>query len=885
MPATARTDAGLTATPTKPVVRPLASVPLVVQSPERSDSTQPVTIGLPFPKGVLSQVAPTALCGPDGQTLGCQVAPLAHWSDGSIKWLLLDFVLPSVPAGESRLSFDPQAAADKRSPNGPELRVTERADTIEVDTGTTVFHVARTVLAPLRRVTKNGSGVVVPDACRVVLTDQSERRHEARVERAVVEAAGPVRATVRLEGSFPRRVGCSFVARLGFYAGTGLVRLRLTLHNPNRARHRGGLWDLGDPSSVLFRELALEFRLQTNGQTRLSWSAEPGQTPRTQDGGALEIYQDSSGGDRWQSYNHVNRLGQVPCAFRGYRVTATQEEMCGLRASPTVHLRGAGGSVGVAVPEFWQQFPKALTVEGANVRVGLFPRQSADLFELQGGEQKTHTVWLDFGAETALASALDWTRHPAVVRATPEWYAASGALPSLPAWGSGDGRLDGVIAGVIDGPNSFFAGREVIDEFGWRHFGEVYADHEAAYYEGREPFVSHFNNQYDVVDGLLLQFLRSGDRRWWELLDPLARHVIDIDIYHTDRDKSAYNGGLFWFTDHYKTAHTATHRTYSRHNCQPGDRSYGGGPSSNHNFTTGLLHYYYLTGEPAARDAVRELADWVVNMDDGTKTVFGVLDPGPTGLASCTRTLDYQGPGRGPGFSINALLDAWLLTGARRYLDQAEVLIRRCIHPADAVEEHDLLNVEEHWSYTIFLVILARYLDVKAEASEIDERYAYARAALSHYARWMFDNEVPYFDHPEKLEYPTDVWAAQELRKANVLRLAAAHAPEPWRDRLRERGRELAERGWSDLFRFPEHNSARTAAILMTDGLQDLALQAGMLPAVPSAVPEADFGHPEHFVPQKLRVMTRLKTVRGLAGALFALVRMRNCRRLLFGVR
>src|SRR5207247_1076621 len=144
----------------------------------------------------------------------------------------------------------------------------------------------------------------------------------------------------------------------------------------------------------------------------------------------------------------------------------------------------------------------------------------------------------------------------------------------------------------------------------------------------------------------LVHFLRSGDPRWWDLASPLARHVIDIDIYHTKQDRAAYNGGLFWHTDHFKDAATSTHRTYSRLNRKPGDRTYGGGPSSNHNYATGLLLYYHLTGDPTARDAVTELADWVIDQDDGAKTLFGLLDPAPTGLASSNGNPEHESLGR-----------------------------------------------------------------------------------------------------------------------------------------------------------------------------------------------------------------------------------------------
>ena len=183
-------------------------------------------------------------------------------------------------------------------------------------------------------------------------------------------------------------------------------------------------------------------------------------------------------------------------------------------------------------------------------------------------------------------------------------------------------------------------------------------------YKRQTPLVSHYNNQYDPIAGFIYQYFRTGDTRWWTMADELAAHVVDIDIYHTDRDKWSYNRGLFWHTDHYKHAATCTHRTFSRANQATG-RPYGGGPCSAHNYTTGLLHHYFLTGSPASREAVVGLADWVVRMDDGRRNVLGLVDDGPTGLASFTVDLDYQGPGRGCGNSVNALLDGWLVTRRR----------------------------------------------------------------------------------------------------------------------------------------------------------------------------------------------------------------------------
>ncbi|MCI0464833.1 MAG: hypothetical protein L0Z62_48550 [Gemmataceae bacterium] len=870
-----------------------AVVPLLLHSTTACPTAQPITLGVPLPRGFLHRPEDLSLHGALGTAL-LQTEVLARWSDGSIKWLLLDFVPDSGPQGVSAWSLIPSAPGATPSPPLA-LTVRETGQAV-VDTGVAVFHLDTSRGFPLRQVALDGRDILDADACRLVLTDKRGRPVEPEIESATFETRGPVRATLRVQGRFGRGAPCRFVARLCFFAGTGLVRCRLTLHNPRRARHPGGLWDLGDAGSVLFRDLAVQLRLtrarraskdtlacasgSEEGDIETAWTTEPGQPSRLTRG-SLEIYQDSSGGDNWLSPNHVNRHGQVPCTFCGYRVRTAEGEEFGRRASPVVCVRAQTGTLSAALPEFWQQFPRAIESDSGVLRLGLFPRQHGDLFELQGGEQKTHTFWLHFGRPDSAGGALDWVHSPARARSTPEWYARSGVFPHLlPATTAPHPQLDAFLTEALEGDNNLFARREAIDEYGWRHFGEVHADHEAEHYDGPPPLISHYNNQYDLLGGAIVQYLRTGDGRWFDLFDPLARHVTDIDIYHTSQDRAAYNGGLFWFTDHYKTAATCTHRTYSRANCRAGDRSYGGGPSSNHNFTTGLLLYHLLTGDPGAREAVLSLADWVMNLDDGRQTILGLIDDGPTGLASCTATSDYHGPGRGAGNSVNALLDAWALTGQSGYLQKAEQLIRRCIHPADDVPGRDLLNVEKRWSYTVFLVALAKYLDLKAEAGELDRMYAHARAGLLHYAAWMVENEVPYFDHPDKLEYPTEAWAGQEFRKANVLRLAAAHADEPLRSRLLRRGQELADRAWSDLQRFASRTSARGVALVLAEGSLDASARVSPPKPAPRPDEQPEFGTPEVFVPQKRRVLARLRTARGLLRALLGLANPWNWRAL-----
>jgi hypothetical protein len=558
----------------------------------------------------------------------------------------------------------------------------------------------------------------------------------------------------------------------------------------------------------------------------------------------------------------------VQLPFRGYRLEAGGRQAMGERASPVVCASDEHQAVTVAVPEFWQQFPKAISVDNNRLRVGLFPNEAnaSDCFELQGGEQKTHVVWLHIGdASIDRASgcrSLEWARDPVCVFPDAQWCDATDALQALDVeTGESLERLKTLLEQGRSGPQGIAANREAVDEYGWRNYGDIFADHEQLHYHGTHQLISHYNNQFDMLHGFLIHALRDSDRTWWEWGDALARHVVDIDIYNTTEDKAGYNGGMFWFTDHYLHAHTSTHRTYSQHNRGSHGKQYGGGPSPEHNFTSGLLLHFCLTGNRDSRDAVLRLADWVIAMDDGGRNILGVLDDGPTGRVSVSRN---RGLARAAGNSINALLDAWLVAGDKKYLDLAEALIRRCIHPNDDVAAQHLLNVERNWSYTIFLSALAKYLRLKVDADAFDDMFDYARASLVHYGEWMLENEQPYFDQIGELEFPTEAWAAQEFRKANVLRLAGQFADEPLRARMFVRGDELADRGWEDLLRFSTRTTARSLAIMMTEGQTDCALRSRPALQLPAAPRQQDFGRPEVFVSQRERIKQAAKTLPGV---------------------
>lgn len=779
------------------------------------------TLGVPVPIGYMNNIhTPLGIACDGADATRVQTRVLGYWPDGSVKWLLVCFLSEQLGSKRSAVLRPLCHSHMAQQGNLPQIAVSPTTDGFSITSGEACIRLAKGERL-LDQLKLSGERWLGESGCRLICYDKRGNRHVGRMDSLVVEEAGPYRVTFAFQGSLGR-TGLRISVRESIHAGSNRVQMQVTIENPRRARHRGGLWDLGDPGSVLLQSLRLELQADKGLTGQLRWQEQPDGEVFSTPGKALEIYQESSGGKYWNSRNHVNRHGRIPFKLRGYRVYCEELQSDGDRASPILALRGDNRYMTCAIEEFWQKFPSALEVRGEHVMIYLWPEQFPDLFELQGGEHCTRTVWIDWGIDRGaawkqLAGIYD---SPSAVVA-PAWIAASSAVPFFSVAPSLRPEAHAILASALDGEQSFFAKREAIDEYGWRNFGDCWADHEQTYAADPRPVISHYNNQYDLLHGLLVQYLQTDDIRWWRLADPLARHVMDVDIYHTDRDKSGYSGGLFWHTNHYRDAGRSTHRTHSvdmRGKALPGT---GGGPANEHNYTSGLLLYHVLTGDERALGSVVGLADWAIKMDAGEQHLLGIASNHRTGLASCTTEPGYHGPGRGAGNTINALLDGWLATGQRQYVDKCDEILRRTIHPNDAIPQRDLLNAEPRWSYTVYLQVLLKMLEMTRDAPEWHETRDYARQSVLHYAGWMLTHERAYLDSPAALEYPTETWAAQDLRKGNVLLGAARITTGSAAESLRERGHELLDKAWKSLQSFPTHIYTRPLALVLQQVYQE----------------------------------------------------------------
>ncbi len=676
-------------------------IPLTVEEADGYTRRQEaVSTGIPLLRSAVTDLSSLCVTGPDGAAVPCQFESLATWPDGSVKWLLVDFFADCPAGGESRYLL-----TDRKKPAGgaASLKLEESRAGVTIETGVMrctldresfdlfgsvrLDHDGDGRFSETERVTRPGGepGIKLTDEAGGSITARS-----GKIEKFEIEAAGPVRATVAVEGSLADPDGeplVDYTARLHFYAGTGFVRVFFTLENHNPTRPLPGAhWVLGRPGNILFEDMSLSTALDFHGPIQLSVGDGPrdilDRVVLTEKGG---IYQESSGGENWFHRNHMDRNGRIPLSFRGAKTFLDGVEPYGIdRPDAWLHVSDRQFGVAVAVRHFWQNFPKALTATGdGTIRVALWPEEFPALHELQGGEIKTHEAAFFFHTgsqgsdrnENRIATVMGSFHRPLVVRAPAKTYLASGFFDDAPLYDPKGFRAyeNYQQAAITSKPVNLITDIETIDEYGWRNFGDTWAKNETDKTGGphtRRQVVSHFNLEYDFGYGMLFQSLRTLgsarelSRRWWNLAEAALRHESDIDVYHCTTDpraRGAYNGGKFTHTQHGVEAGLATHRGGPRLHWFGTLRwpwGQGGSPESGHFNTRGQMCYYYLTGDRRMLASALEQTDLVY------RKVTEGIHPQIDNLS------------REAGNNLQVLTDAYLLTWDDKYRQAAEKILQ-----------------------------------------------------------------------------------------------------------------------------------------------------------------------------------------------------------------
>lgn len=733
----------------------------ILESVGGANEMQLVTAAIPFAKGDVIEIDSLLLIDESNVQCLYNAHVTQYWQDGSIKWCVIEFSC-SWKKNQKKLFYLVNNIISKVVKNNA-ISIIENQNDIDIN-----YQYGHYKLNVLLGQLNNNSGITYSLIPRLLGQNEAWKQCSP-IWKYEIQQRDPNKVQIELsnkysDGSKESTVTLVFTFRT-YFPG---VQITVSLHNQGAAQHKNGLWDLGDSGSIVFQRFSLELEFADNCKKEL---IEANKTQEIQE--HLELVQYSSGGDNWNSSNHILANGTVPFKHKGFHQKIDGQLYVGERNESKIHLSKNNDGLLIFLEKFWQNFPVAYLIKDLTLSIDLFANVDY-LHELQGGEQKTHNIWIspDIGGAILGAEIIHATLSLDYIADTESFY-------MLNKNASKEKSFSQLINLGLISERNFFEKRELSDEYGWRNFGDIFADHETIGEKGKNVRVSHYNNQYDPLYGFIRQYVLSGNHKWFELAGDLAQHIVDIDCYKTVLDRDEYNWGLFWHTDHYLDAKTSSHRTFSAlHESAYEGYTSGGGPGGQHCYTTGLTFHYLITGNESSKQAVINMARWMSFVFNGSDSLFATLfaikksgNHGAKNIITGSYPFD-----RGTANLMVTLQNAWHLTDDYSYIESIQTIILDSIHPLDNISERGLDNIEKTWFYTVFLQALISYLELKEQLSQLDPYFYYARDSLLHYANWMLLNESPYLDKAEQLEFPNNTWTAQDIRKADIMMAASYYS-------------------------------------------------------------------------------------------------------------
>ena len=721
-----------------------------------------LSVSVPCPKGQFTCQDSICVVDEAGQVLNTHCRILTLWPDHSVRFVHIRCAVSLEPNSESSLYLQ-RYSSTEIIPSAIQHSSTNRLD----------IAIPCAVLNDIQTITVVPEGIMLGET--MLRTKVSGRVHGTQqgieptsvVSWSFHEMLGQ-QAPLAVELCIVRHaqageVSLNIEETVTINTMTGAMDMTLTLHNPNSAHHPNGQWDLGDAHSIFVEKMDFEVRSpQSDLQVCINQHCYTN---------IHRIEQLGSGRSESRNRAHLMHTAEV-APTESYTFINDQISIY-RNVQPFIRHQNRH----YVLTDFWQRFPSTYISRDDGFVLSGVNAKLADYCELQPGEKWTRT--LQISAESTQVHSCAQIPNP-ICTLCPEYVYSCQAIERI-APSMLTNKWQAITRSVISTHNGFIAKRDHIDLYGFRNYGDLFADHESAYLDpDSEPLISVYNNQYDPLFGLLKQYVMSGGVRYFELANDLAKHVINVDIYHTQADKPEYNGGLFWHTDHYVDAETSSHRTYSSRQ-QSGvydGHAGGGGPGGQHCYTTGLAYYYLLTGNEDAKDAVTSLYQWVTRYYEGDETLYYRLlawknrdVPGYKDLKTGRYPLD-----RGTANYLNAILDMHLLTQSEQYLHHGLWVALHTVSLEDSLDELGLDNIEENWFYTVWLQAVTRLIERLTDQPKFATARANLLTLVGRFARWMCAHESPYLTRADELEYPNQTWSAQDMRKVDVLMFAAIQA-------------------------------------------------------------------------------------------------------------
>jgi len=575
------------------------SIPIGIEEAAGFDRRQtPVYVGVPFAKGAVRPDTPLRLLNAAGQEIGYDRRVGGTWDDGSVRWLLLDF-LADVPAN-GYVFYSLKSGASEVSQE--KALLTESAGEIACHEAAGGWKWSRDAGGMLGPVDPAGLWWTAGDGTRYLFRVGEEKSD------VKIEYNGAYRAVVRVNGAYFTPGKEKPVAK---------GRLRFTVHRGERAvdvEHY--VTFIGDPWKVKLGSYGIVFPLP---------SPLAGGVETELDGKRLEL------GDAFR----FDQFRDDQC-----RVTIENQVTKGSRGSGGFSIPMTAGKRTILLKDFWRLFPKEVSMSaGANSEIvftswpeskgglSLLPREdgwlpsSSSAEEIAVGMSKSVEYRVvDDAADslTALAQKLD---EPVLAIVPPSYLLETDVMRHLqPSDPERRPELEKAVSDVFD---SYLLGQKLWGWYGhwtygtlpnlWLPLEQRWADF------GR---YAHLLNELDAVQVPWLAWMRSGDRKYYRFAEANTRQLMEVSTI-------AWNE--VW------PEHVGLSRRH--HECVwLGTGDYG------HSMLDPFLEMYRMTGQEPAWEAALSMASAMARQDSPDQGWRYLSNPlaGLSRMALETQNPEYQ---------------------------------------------------------------------------------------------------------------------------------------------------------------------------------------------------------------------------------------------------
>lgn len=563
------------------------TIPIVLREEAGTPRTQaPVSFGFPTPKARLFSTTQIKLIDESGSQIQSQADIMNRWDDGSIRWTNIKAAFDFKPNQTKTVTI--KIGEDNTQPQKSNLLVKQENGIINISTGK-LDATINTNAFSFATLTAKGKQ---PLELIAILKDEQGKQHSTRnlkPESVRIESTGPQKATIRIQGNYADQEGSplfTYIARLSFFADSPLIDLEWTTINTALAN------EFTDVTS-------LELKLNIKDATDLTVAKNTKDnafdlaTAQLQGHPLLKAAQ-------WDDQTAEASTQFWPSLPKGTRLVG----VCQVTAKDS--------KVGIAVQDFWQRWPKEFALDNDGLTIGILPTQPSKDFGktlpyyllypfLEGkyrakwGMAFTERITIDPSGTISLDQLIA-DRDCQIVPVIPaEWYNETKVFGhvSVPK-GTQFKAWDIWFEKQYDAE---LRRREQQREYGYFNLGDSFGE------RGR----NWTNNEYDPAHGLFMQFVRTGETKYFRLAMQIARHQADVDIVN------AYPDPYYIGANHqHSIGHTGQWSQHHHRATWTHKYDYHTDAQNGHTWTEGMADAWCLAADPRPYESSVLLGEHIV---------------------------------------------------------------------------------------------------------------------------------------------------------------------------------------------------------------------------------------------------------------------------------